>query len=404
MLWFVFYRTVSNNDMPLKLADRMQQIQPFFVMDLLARARQLEAEGRHIVHMEIGEPDFPTPAPIIEAGRQALADEQTHYTPALGLPSLRQKIAEYYQQVFNVAISPDRIIITPGASGALQLALAVLVNPGNKVLLTDPGYPCNRHMIRLFEGEAISVPVDETSDYQLTPQLIEDHWDDATIAAMIASPSNPTGTRLDRDAIKALAQVVDQKEGVLLVDEIYQGLVYQQENFTALSCSDQIIVVNSFSKYFGMTGWRLGWMVVPEQLVEAVDRVAQNIFLAPSTLAQHAALEAFGEPSMAVIKQRRDEFQRRRDYLLPALKQLGFTISVEPQGAFYIYADCSTLTDDSFRLSAQLLETAGVAVTPGKDFGSYHANKYLRFAYTQPVDELQEGVRRMKEFFKEQIN
>ena len=384
--------------MPLKIADRMQQIQPFFVMDLLARARQLEADGKTIVHMEIGEPDFPTPAPIIEAGRQALADEQTHYTPALGLPALRQKIAEYYQTDFQLKIDPCRIIVTPGASGALQLALAVLVNPQNKVLLTDPGYPCNRHMVRLFEGEAVSVAVDESSQYQLTPELIKKYWDKQTIAAMIASPSNPTGTKLDCQSINTLIETVDELGGTLLVDEIYQGLVYDQHNFTALSSSDQIIVVNSFSKYFGMTGWRLGWMVVPEQLVDAIDRVAQNIFLAPSTLAQHAALRAFDNDSMAIIHQRRDEFKKRRDYLLPALKQLGFKIAVEPQGAFYIYADCTAFSDDSFKLSAELLEKAGVAVTPGKDFGEFNASKYLRFAYTQPVEVLEQGIERLKTF------
>ena len=386
--------------MPLKIADRMQQIQPFFVMDLLARARQLEAEGQTIVHMEIGEPDFPTPAPIIEAGRQALADEQTHYTPALGLPALREKIAEYYQQNFQLDLDPQRVIITPGASGALQLALSVLVNPQNKVLLTDPGYPCNRHMVRLFEGEAVSVPVDESCQYQLTPELIKKYWDKQTVAAMIASPSNPTGTKLDRQSIDALIESVDDLGGTLLVDEIYQGLVYDQQNFTALSSSDQIIVVNSFSKYFGMTGWRLGWMVVPEQLVDAIDRVAQNIFLAPSTLAQHAALHAFDDDSMAIVRQRRDEFKKRRDYLLPALKQLGFKIAVEPQGAFYIYADCTAFSDDSFQLSADLLEKAGVAVTPGKDFGEFNANKYLRFAYTQPIIVLEQGIERLKAFLK----
>jgi len=384
--------------MPIKIADRMQQIQPFFVMDLLARARQLEAEGKTIVHMEIGEPDFPTPAPIIEAGRQALADEQTHYTPALGLPALRKKIAEYYQKDFQLDLDPRRIIITPGASGALQLALAVLVNPQNKVLLTDPGYPCNRHMVRLFEGETVSVQVDESSQYQLTPELIKKHWDKQTVAAMIASPSNPTGTKLDRQSIEALIETVDELGGTLLVDEIYQGLVYDQQNFTALSSSDQIIVVNSFSKYFGMTGWRLGWMVVPEQLVDAIDRVAQNIFLAPSTLAQHAALHAFDDDSMGIIHQRRDEFKKRRDYLLPALKQLGFKIAAEPQGAFYIYADCTAFSDDSFKLSADLLEKAGVAVTPGKDFGESDAHKYLRFAYTQPIDVLEQGIERLNSF------
>ena len=386
---------------PIKMADRVDDIQPFFVMDLLARARELESQGKDIVHMEIGEPDFPTPAPVIEAGRQALADEKTHYTPALGLPALREKISQYYQQEFSVDVNPIRIVITPGASGALQLALAVLVNPKDKVIMADPGYPCNRHMVRMFEGETTNIPVTEQSAYQLTPALLEQYWDQQTVAAMIASPSNPTGTRLDKIAMRDLITTVQQKSGALIVDEIYQGLVYQVENYTALAFSDDIIVVNSFSKYFGMTGWRLGWMVVPEEMVDAVDRIAQNIFLAPSTPAQHAAIEAFSKPSMKIMHARRDEFQKRRDYLLPALRQLGFKISTEPQGAFYIYADCSELTNDSFKLSQDLLEQAGVAVTPGKDFGQNKADQYLRFAYTQSVDVLEQGVARLTKFFKD---
>lgn len=386
--------------MTLSISDRMQQIQPFFVMDLLARARELESQGHDIVHMEIGEPDFPTPAPIIRAGQQALSEERTHYTPALGLPELRQQIATYYQQSFNVVVDPARIIITPGASGAIQLALAVLVNPGDKILLADPGYPCNRHMVRLFEGEAVGVPVDGSSRFQLTPDLIRQYWDDHTIAAMVASPSNPTGTRLNQADMKQLADIVEQCDGVMIVDEIYQGLVYDVDNFTALSVSDDIIIINSFSKYFGMTGWRLGWMVVPEIMIDAVDRLAQNIFLAPSTIAQHAALSAFSAESMQIMNQRRDEFKKRRDYLLPELRKLGFKIPQDPEGAFYIYADCAELSGDSFELSSQLLERGRVAVTPGKDFGNNKEKQYLRFAYTQPVERLEKGVERMREFFQ----
>jgi len=386
---------------PIKMADRVDDIQPFFVMDLLARARELESQGKNIVHMEIGEPDFPTPAPVIEAGRQSLADEKTHYTPALGLPALREKISQYYRQEFSVEVNPKRIVITPGASGALQLALAALVNPEDKVIMADPGYPCNRHMVRMFEGDTTSVAVTEQSAYQLTPELIQQNWDQQTAAAMIASPSNPTGTRLEKTAMQDIISTVEKLGGALIVDEIYQGLVYQVENYTALEFSDDIIIVNSFSKYFGMTGWRLGWMVVPEEMVDAIDRIAQNIFLAASTPAQYAAIEAFSDSSMRIMHQRRDEFQKRRDYLLPALRQIGFKITTEPQGAFYIYADCSVLTDDSFKLSQDLLEQAGVAVTPGKDFGRYKAGQYLRFAYTQPVERLEQGVARLTEFFKD---
>lgn len=387
----------------MKLADRMQDIQPFFVMDLLARARELEAQGHSVVHMEIGEPDFPTPQPIIKAGQQSLTDEKTHYTPAMGLPELRLQIAKYYQSEFNIELNPRRIIITPGASGALQLALAVLVNPNDKVMMTDPGYPCNRHMVRLFEGEAVSVPVNADSLFQLTPQLLNQYWSEQTVAVMIASPSNPTGTRLDKQSMQALIEATQKHQALLIVDEIYQGLVYDAENYSALSISDDIIVINSFSKYFGMTGWRLGWMVVPEEMVDAIDRVSQNIFLAASTTAQYAAIQAFTPASMRIIHQRRDEFKARRDYLLPALTRLGFKIMAEPQGAFYIYADCSAFSDDSFDLSNQLLEKAGVAVTPGKDFGSHKSSQYLRFAYTQPVSVLEQGVARLEKYIKEYL-
>jgi len=384
----------------MKLADRAEEIQPFFVMDILARARQLEQQGKTIVHMEIGEPDFPSSDSVIEAGRSSLARKETHYTPTLGLPELRQKIADYYHAEFDVDINPRRIIITPGASGALQLVLAAIVNPGDKVMLTDPGYPCNRHMVRLFEGDAVSVPVSSDSLFQLTPELVNQHWTDRMVAAMIASPSNPTGTRLDRQQMSALIESVQAKQGLLVVDEIYQGLVYGVENYTALSLSDELVVINSFSKYFGMTGWRLGWMVVPDEMVDAVDRIAQNIFLAASTPAQYAALAAFSKESMAEMKLRRDEFEERKNYLLPALTQIGFKIAAEPQGAFYIYADCSAFSDDSFQLANQLLENAGVAVTPGKDFGVNNASQYLRFAYTQPIPVLQQGIERITKYLK----
>ena len=385
----------------MKLADRMQVIQPFFVMDLLARARELEAQGRDIIHMEIGEPDFPTPTPIIEAGRQSLADEKTHYTPALGLPELRSKIAHYYQTEFNLEIDAKRIIITPGASGALQLALGVLVNPNDQVLMTDPGYPCNRHMVRMFEGEAVSVPVDSSSSFHLTPERLDQYWSEKTVAAMIASPSNPTGTWLDKQQMQSLIDAVHERDGLLIVDEIYQGLVYDDENYTALSLSDDIVVINSFSKYFGMTGWRLGWMVVPEQMVDAIDRLSQNIFLAASSPAQYAALDAFSNESMAIIHQRRDEFKLRRDYLFSALEKIGFKMTAQPQGAFYIYVDCSTWSTDSFQLSNDLLEKAGVAVTPGKDFGDHNASRYLRFSYTQPLPVLKQGIERLEKYMKD---
>ena len=382
----------------IRLAQRMSDIQPFYVMDLLARARQLEAEGRSIVHLEIGEPDFVTAEPMVGAGIQALQQGLTHYTPATGLPELRQAIADYYRRRFDVEVPPRRIIITPGASGALHLALAVLVDPQREVLMADPGYPCNRHFVRLLEGRAQAVNVDSSTAYQLNAALLKEHWNAATVATLLATPSNPTGTLVSRDAMAEMAQVAAERNGRLIVDEIYQGLVYDSDEYTALALSDQLFVVNSFSKYFGMTGWRLGWLVVPEDYVDAVDRLAQNIFLAAPTVAQHAALAAFEPATLALLDERRDQFRQRRDFLLPALRELGFDIPLDPQGAFYIYADCSAFTDDSFGFVHELLEKAGVAITPGIDFGAHRARRHVRFAYTRSIEVLEQGVQRMADF------
>ncbi len=380
------------------IAQRMQHIHPFYVMELLARARDLEAQGRSIIHMEIGEPDFVTPAPIIKAGQNALGAGHTHYTPALGLPALRQKIADSYRSNYGVLIDPSRVLITPGASGALQLVMGVLINPGDAVLMADPGYPCNRHFVRLVEGEPISVPVGSETDYQLNADLVEAAWTPQTRAVLVASPSNPTGTLLSVKALRAIYQVVKERRGVLIVDEIYQGLIYDGEGCSALSIADDIFVINSFSKYYGMTGWRLGWAVAPPECVEPMDRLAQNIFLAASTLSQHAALEAFSEEVAVILEERRQEYMRRRDYLLPALQSLGFDISVVPGGAFYLYARSSKLAQDSFQFAQSLLNEAGVAVTPGRDFGSHKPEQHIRFAYTTSLENLEEGVERIRCF------
>lgn len=381
-------------------AKRIADIQPFQVMELLARARELEARGRDIVHMEIGEPDFSTPAPIVEAGIRALQAGHTHYTPAMGLPALRQAIAGFYRHRYGVEVAPERIVVTPGASGALLLAVGALLDVGEELLMADPGYPCNRNFARFVEAQGRLIPVGADSGYQLTARHIEANWDRNSRAVLLASPSNPTGTLVPEQEMQAIIELVKRKGGGLIVDEIYHGLVYDIEAQTALAVSDQVFVINSFSKYFNMTGWRLGWMVVPEAYIPVVDKLAQNLFLAAPTPAQHAALAAFEPQTLAILEERRQEFQRRRDYLLPALRQLGFDIPVTPQGAFYIYANCERFTDDSFALSQRLLEEAGVAVTPGMDFGSHRANVHLRFAYTTSVERLAEGVRRIAEFLK----
>jgi aspartate/methionine/tyrosine aminotransferase len=380
------------------VARRMDDIAPFHVMDVLARARALERGGRSIVHMEIGEPDFATPAPVIEAGIRALRAGQTHYTPATGLPELRAAIAAFYRSRAGLAVDPARIVITPGASGALQLILGTLLNPGDRVLMADPGYPCNRHFVRLFEGEAVGVPVDAATGYQLTAELIEAHWTPRTVAVMLATPSNPTGTVIGADELKRIAALVEARGAALIVDEIYQGLVYEGRAETALHLPGTVFVLNSFSKYFCMTGWRLGWLVAPERFIPPIDRLAQNIFLAASTPAQHAALACFEPETIALLEQRRDELRARRDFLLPALRALEFDIPLTPQGAFYLYADCSRHTDDSYAICLDLLERAGVAITPGRDFGHNRPERHVRFAYTTALDQLRLGVERLGEY------
>jgi len=385
---------------PVHIASRMQRIRPFYVMDLLARARELERQGRSIVHMEIGEPDFVTPEPIVQAGQRALEQGRTHYTPALGLPELRQAIAGHYRERFGVSLDPRRVIVTPGASGALQLVMSVLVNPGEKVLLADPGYPCNRHFVELVNGVPVPVPVGPESGFQLTAAQTLAAWEEGVQAVLVATPSNPTGTLLDPGQLAELWRAVSGRGARLIVDEMYQGLVYGIQAHTALSFSDEVFIINSFSKYFGMTGWRLGWIVAPEAYVEAIDRLAQNIFLAAPTLSQYAALAGFELETLTILERRRQAFQERRDFLLPTLRELGFEIPASPQGAFYLYADCSRFSDDSGDLADRLLSRAGVAVTPGMDFGRNQPERYLRFAYTTSLDQLREGVTRIGDFLR----
>jgi aspartate/methionine/tyrosine aminotransferase len=380
------------------LAQRMRAIEPFHVMALLARAKMLEAQGRSIIHMEIGEPDFPTPRPICEAGIRALQEGHLFYTPALGLASLREAVAGYYRTRYGVVVPPSRVAITSGASAALMLALAVLVDPGAEVLVSDPGYPANRHFVSLLDGEPVNVPVGADSNYQMTPELVERYWSERTRAALIATPSNPTGTVMPLEDIERVARFVQARGGALIVDEIYHGLVYEGETRTALETSDRLFVINSFSKYFNMTGWRLGWIVAPAGYVEQIEKLAQNVYLSPPTTAQLAALAAFEPQTLAILDARRAEFRRRRDYLVPALRSLGFEVPHSPQGAFYVYAGCSRFTGDSFAFARDLLEEAGVAVTPGIDFGSHRAREHVRFAYTNAVERLEEGVRRIAAF------
>ena len=384
--------------MPSIPASRLAKIAPFHVMELLARAKALEAQGRDIIHMEVGEPDFPTPEPIIAAAQAHLATGRVFYTPALGLPELRNAIADFYGTRYGVSVPASRIVVTAGASGALLLALACLCEPGSEWLLTDPGYPCNANFVRSFEGVPVTIPVAGENKFQPTLADVKQHWSERTAGALFASPANPTGTLLDDDVLAAIAGFVRDQGGQLIVDEIYHGLTYEREATTALQFGDDIFVVQSFSKYFNMTGWRLGWLVVPERFVRDVEKLAQNLFIAPSTPAQHAALAAFQPDTLALLENRRAEFGRRRDFLLPEIEKLGFKISAKPEGAFYLYADCSELTSDSERFARDLLETAGVALTPGIDFGSHAPKSHVRLAYTTHTERLAEAIDRLRRY------
>ncbi|MCO5738035.1 MULTISPECIES: pyridoxal phosphate-dependent aminotransferase [Stenotrophomonas maltophilia group] len=374
---------------------RSHEIAPFHVMSLLARAQALEQAGHDVIHLEIGEPDFTTAEPVVRAGQAALAAGHTRYTAARGLPALRQVISGFYRSHYGLDIDPERILVTPGGSGALLLASSLLVDPGRHWLLADPGYPCNRHFLRLVEGGAQLVPVGPDTAYQLTPSLVEQHWNADSVGALVASPANPTGTVLSADELAALSQTLHARGGHLVVDEIYHGLTYGLDAPSVLQVDDNAFVLNSFSKYFGMTGWRLGWLVAPPSAVPDLEKLAQNLYISASSIAQHAALACFSEESMAIFEQRRDAFRQRRDFLLPALRELGFRIEVEPQGAFYLYADVSAFTDDAQAFCAHFLETEHVAFTPGLDFGFHRANQHVRLAYTQEVPRLQEAVARI---------
>ncbi len=374
---------------------RSHEIAPFHVMSLLARAQALEQAGHDVIHLEIGEPDFTTAEPIVRAGQAALAAGHTRYTAARGLPALRQAISGFYRSHYGLDIDPERILVTPGGSGALLLASSLLVDPGRHWLLADPGYPCNRHFLRLVEGGAQLVPVGPDTAYQLTPSLVEQHWNADSVGALVASPANPTGTVLSADELAALSKTLHARGGHLVVDEIYHGLTYGLDAPSVLQVDDSAFVLNSFSKYFGMTGWRLGWLVAPPAAVPDLEKLAQNLYISASSIAQHAALACFSAESMAIFEQRREAFRQRRDFLLPALRELGFRIEVEPQGAFYLYADVSAFTDDAQAFCAHFLETEHVAFTPGLDFGFHRANQHVRLAYTQEVPQLQEAVARI---------
>jgi len=369
-------------------------------MELMAQSRELEAQGKRIIHLEIGEPDFPPPRPVAEAGVEAIKNCPMGYTPAAGLESLRKSISDHYFRRYGVEVSPERIFLTPGASGAFVLVLALLLEAGDQVLMSDPGYPCNRNFVRLYDAEPVLIPVGPESNFHLTVEAIQNAWKDRTCGVWIASPGNPTGTIICQQQLQRIWEEVQRRAGFLLSDEIYHGLEYGRACASVLQYTQEAFVVNSFSKYFGMTGWRLGWLIVPEQAIAATTRLIQNLFISAPTHSQYAALAAFSADTMILLEQRRRRFEARGDFLYHALKRLGFGIPSRPQGAFYLYADCSRFSSNSERFCQDLLHRAGVAVTPGVDFGLRDAQTHVRFAFTTGMENLQEGIDRIRGFLQ----
>jgi aspartate/methionine/tyrosine aminotransferase len=380
----------------VQVGSRLSSIKPFKAMQVLRRAGELESQGYDVIHMEVGEPSFPTPAPIVAAGQTALSQGQTKYTDARGIVELREAISEYYRSDYGLEISEERIFVTSGGSGALLLSTALLLNPGENIIMGDPGYPCNRHFMTVFSGSATLVPVGVAEDYQLNESLLRAHWQESTRGVLLASPANPTGALINETELTSMSSFISKKNGYLISDEIYHGLVYADDNkMSALNVCADAFVVNSFSKYFGMTGWRLGWLIAPTWAVDEVEKLAQNLFICPSSIAQHAAVAAFSPAAREIMESQREALRTRRDFLLPALRELGFSIPREPDGAFYIYAgipegfsDCETFTNS-------LLEHHHVAITPGTDFGNYLANRHVRFSYTTEMDRLRGAVDRL---------
>lgn len=386
------------------IAARVAGIAPFHVMEVQTAARALEAAGRTVVHMEIGEPDFPTPAPVVAAAQRAIAGGNIYYTSALGLPELRLAISRHYGEHFGAEIAPERVIVTAGSSAALLLVMALLVDRDQEILLSDPGYPCNRHFVRVFEGEPVGVPVGSETNYQLSAELVLRRWSSRTRGVLIASPSNPTGTQIPPGELAKIAATVARLGGRLIVDEIYLGLTYGGAPQSALTVTgthaDDLFVVSSFSKYFNMTGWRLGWVIAPERHVRDLEKLAQNLYISPPTVSQRAALACFEPATLALLEERRRAFGDRRDFLVPALRELGFGIPVTPTGGFFVYADSSRFAADSHAFCRDLLEAVGVAITPGLDFGRHRAEAHVRFAYTIEMAKLEDGVDRLARFVR----
>ncbi|MCW2311715.1 pyridoxal phosphate-dependent aminotransferase [Rhodoferax antarcticus] len=389
----------------MKVSERAQRIEPFYVMEVAKAAQALAAgaadSGKPMIFLNIGEPDFTAPPLVQEAAAKAIRDGLTQYTPATGLPELRERISQWYLQRFGVAVPASRIVVTAGASAALQLACLALIDPGDEVLMPDPSYPCNRHFVSAAGGNAVLIPTTAAERFQLSADKVAAAWNQKTRGVLLASPSNPTGTSISLSEMKRIHEVVQGLGGISIIDEIYLGLSHEAEfGQTALALGDDIISINSFSKYFSMTGWRLGWLVVPEALVSVIERLAQNLFICPSTIAQHAAMACFEAESLAEYERRRAEFKARRDYFIPALNALGLSVPVMPDGAFYAWANCEAACDKlgvqgSWDLAFALMNRAHVAVTPGRDFGHADTGHFIRLSTANSMAQLQEAVSRL---------
>jgi len=390
----------------MRLSGRAQRIEPFYVMEVAKAASTLAAQVAHtetpMVFLNIGEPDFTAPPLVQEAACKAIHDGLTHYTQATGMLALRERISDWYWQRFGATVPASRIVITAGASAALQLACLALIESGDEILMPDPSYPCNRHFVSAADGSAILIPTTPAERFQLCADKVQSAWGDKTRGVLLASPSNPTGTSIHPHELRRIHEVVSSKGGITLVDEIYLGLSFdEQYGQTALALDEDIVSINSFSKYFNMTGWRLGWMVVPERIVPVVERLAQNLFICPSTVSQYAALACFETESIAEYERRRAEFKARRDYFIPALNALGLSVPVMPDGAFYAWADCSTACQklgvkDSWDLAFEIMRKAHVAVTPGRDFGMAGTQNFIRFSTASSMSQLKEAIERLK--------
>lgn len=390
----------------MKFSSRAERIDPFYVMEVAkaaqAMAREVAGTSEPMIFLNIGEPDFTAPPLVQEAAAKAVRDGATQYTNALGLDALRERISGWYQSRFGVDVPARRIVVTAGASAALHLACLALIERGDEILMPDPSYPCNRHFVSAAEGRAVLVPTTAAERYQLSSDKVQAAWTDKTRGVLLASPSNPTGTSIAPAELRRIHEVVQSRGGVTMIDEIYLGLSYEEEfGHTALAIDEHIISINSFSKYFNMTGWRLGWMVVPDAMVPVVERLAQNLFICASTVSQQAALACFEAESIAEYERRRAEFKARRDYFIPALQSLGLSVPVMPDGAFYAWADC---TDAAQRLGVQgswdfaleVMRRAHVAITPGRDFGSFESERFVRFSTANSMEQLQESVARLR--------